>query len=84
MSWHILKQPSKVVMQKDCSENIRKIHRKTAVAETFFSRFTDLQRENLLKKIPTTGVFMKTICKLMFSEKTEQTGTLSLRQIESN
>ena len=57
MSWHILKQPSKVVMQKDCSENIRKIHRKTAVAETFFSRFTGFQRENLLKKVPTTGVF---------------------------
>ena len=35
---HILKQPSKDVMQKSCSENFRKIHRKTSVVETFFSK----------------------------------------------
>ena len=44
MSWHILNQPPNGAMQKSCSENFRKIHRKTFVVQTFFNKVAGFER----------------------------------------
>ena len=58
MPWYILKQPFKGVMQKSCSQNFREIHMKTSVVQTLINKVAGFQAATLLKKVPTTGVFL--------------------------